>query len=171
VRKILIALFTLLFVLIGGVATQSALARPITATSLEFPATGTFSPGPGAPGVTFQGTVTVHSFGVQDGQLAVQGTLAATDGSLFSPFAVTIPAYATASDDAQTGCTVAITTGGTFIDAGFLVYIDGGTQVALNETDNPEAARELCRVVGTATRDPSDQQALARTLNRVLSTI
>ena len=162
-RKILLALFTLAFVLVGGVATQSALARPIAATPLEFPAAGTFSPGPGVPGVTFQGTVTVNSFGVQDGQLVVQGALAATDDSLFSPFAVTIPAYATASDEAQTGCSVVVTTGGTFID--------GGAKVTLTETDNPEAARELCRVVATSTRDPSDQQALARALNRVLSTI
>ena len=170
-RKTLLTLFTLAFVLVGGVATQSALAQPTAATPLEFPASGTFSPGPGVPGVDFQGTVAVHGFGVQDGQLAVQGALTANDDSLFSPFAVTIPAYATASNDAQTGCTVAITTGGTFIDTGFLVYIDGGTQVTLNETDHPEAARELCRVVATATRDPSDQQALARTLNRLLSTI
>jgi hypothetical protein len=170
-RKILLALFTLAFVLVGGVATQSALARPTAATPLEFPAAGTFSPGPGVPGVTFQATVTVNSFGVQDGQLVVQGALAATDDSLFSPFAVTIPAYATASDEAQSGCSVVVTTGGTFMDSGFLVYIDGGAKVTLTETDNPEAARELCRVVATSTRDPSDQQALARALNRVLSTI
>ena len=169
-RKILFALFTLLFVLVGGVATQSALARPIAGTSVEFPVTGTFSPGPGVPEEPFQGTVTVHSFGVQDGQLGVQGALAAADDSLFAPFAVTIPAYVTAFDDAQSGCTVVISTAGTFIDAGFLLYIDG-TQTTVSETDNPEVARELCRVVATATRDPADQLALARTLNRVLSTI
>jgi hypothetical protein len=170
-RKILLALFTLVFVLVGGVATQSALAQPAAATPLEFPVTGIFSPGEGVTGVAFQGTVTVHSFGVQDGQLAAQGALAATDDSLFSPFAVTIPAYATASDEAQSGCTAVITTGGTFIDAGFLVYIDGGAQVTLSETDDPEAARELCRAVATATRNPADQKALARTLNRVLGAI
>jgi hypothetical protein len=120
-------------------------------------------------GVSFQGAVTVNSFGVQDGQFAVQGALATADDSLFSPFAVTIPAYATASDDADSGCSVVITSGGSFIDAGFLVYIDGGAQVTLSEADDPEAARELCRAVATATRDPGDQQALARTLNRVLA--
>jgi hypothetical protein len=169
-RKLLLALFTLVFVLVGGVAAQSALARSL-ATPVEFPVTGTFSPAAGEAGVAFQGTVTVNSFGVQDGQLAVQGALAATDDSLFSPFAVTIPAYAAASDEAQSGCTVVITTGGAFIDAGFLVYIEGGAQVTLSETNNPEAARELCRVVATATRNPADQQALARTLNRVLGVI
>ena len=90
-RKILIAMFTLMFVLVGGVAAQSVLARPLDAGPLTFPVTGTFSPGYGVTGVAFQGTVTVQSFGVQDGQLAVQGALAATDDSLFSPFAVTIP--------------------------------------------------------------------------------
>jgi hypothetical protein len=170
-RKILIAMFTLMFMLVGGVAAQSVLARPLDSAPLTFPVTGTFSPGYGVTGVAFQGTVTVHSFGVQDGQLAVQGALAATDDSLFSPFAVTIPAYANVSDDAQSGCTVVITTGGTFIDAGFLVYIDGGAQVTLSETGDPQAARELCRVVATATRNSADQQALARTLNRVLGAI
>ena len=169
-RKILLTLFTLLFVLVSGVATQSALARPIASEPLEFSVSGTFSTGPGLPVEPFQGTVTVHSFSVQDGQLAVQGALAVADDSLFSPFAVTIPAYATASDDAQSGCTVVITTANAFIDAGFLAYIEGGAVAKLSEADNPEAAHELCRVVATATRDPSDQLALARTLNRVLST-
>jgi hypothetical protein len=168
-RKTLLALLTFAFVLVGGVATQSALARPLDAAPLRFPVTGTFSPGYGVSGVSFHGAVTVNGFGVQDGQFVVQGALATTDDSLFSPFAVTIPAYATASDDADSGCSVVITTGGTFIDAGFVVYIDGGAQVTLSEADDPEAARELCRVVATATRDPADQQALARTLNRVLA--
>jgi hypothetical protein len=170
-RRILLALFTLVFALVGGVATHTAFARPIAATPLELPVTGTFSPGYGMPGTAFKGTVTVHSFGVQDGQLAAQGALAATDDSLFSPFAVGISAYATASDDAQNGCTVVIATGGTFIDAGFLVFIDGGAQVTLSEAENPEAARELCRAVATATRNSADQQALARTLNQVLGAI
>jgi len=168
-RKTLLALLTFAFVLVSGVAAQSALARPLAAAPLQFAVTGTFSPGYGVEGVSFQGTVTVNSFGVQDGQFTVQGALAATDTSLFSPFAVTIPAYATASDDTDTGCTVVITSGGSFIDAGFLVYIDGGAQVTLSESADPEAAQELCRVVATATRNPADQQALARTLNRVLA--
>jgi hypothetical protein len=167
-RKILVALFALVFVLVGGVITRSALARPVGAAPLQFPVTGAFSPGYGVPGVAFQGTVAVHGFGVQDGQLAVLGALAATDDSLFSPVAVTISAHAAASEDAQSGCTVVITTGGTFIDAGFLVFIDGGARMTLSEADDPEAARELCRVVAAAARDPADQQALARTLNRVL---
>jgi|tagenome__1003787_1003787.scaffolds.fasta_scaffold20799054_1 hypothetical protein len=170
-RRILLVLFTFVFVLVGGVATQSAFARPLVGTPLELPVTGIFSPGYGVPGKAFQGTVTVDSFGVHDGQLAMQGALAATDDSLFSPFAVTISAYATASNDAQSGCTVVVTTGGTFIDASFLVFVDGGAQVTLAEANDPEAARELCRVVATAARDPADQQALARTLNRVLSAI
>jgi hypothetical protein len=170
-RRILLALFTLTFVLVGGVVTQSAFARPVGATALTFPVTGTFSTGSGVPGVAFAGTVTVNSFGVQDGQLTVQGALAAADDSLFSPFAVTIPAYATASEDPQSGCSIVITTGGAFIESGFLVYLDGGAQVTLSETSDPEAARELCQVVSTSARDPGDQQALARTLNRVLGAL
>jgi hypothetical protein len=168
-RKTLLTLLTFAFVLVGGVAAQSALARPVDSAPLQFPVTGIFSPVSGVNGVPFEGAVTVNSFGVQDGQLALQGALATTDDSLFSPFAVTIPAYATASDDADNGCTVVITSGGSFIDARFLVYIDGGAQVTLSEADDPDAARELCRVVATATRDQADQQALARTLNRVLA--
>jgi hypothetical protein len=170
-RKIFVALFALVFVLVFGVVTRSALARPVGAAPLEFPVTGTYSPGYGVPGVAFQGTVAVHDFAVQDALLAVRGALAATDDSLFSPFAVTVSAHAAASDDAQSGCTVVITTGGTFIDVGALVFIDGGARVTLSEVDDPEAARELCRVVAAADRNPADQQALARTLNRVLGAI
>jgi hypothetical protein len=38
----------------------------------------------------------------------------------------------------------------------------------LSESADPGAARELCRVVRTATRNSSDQGALARVLNKVL---
>jgi hypothetical protein len=168
-RKTLVTLLTVAFVLIGGVSAQNALARPLDAAPLQFTVTGLFSPSAGVDGVPFQGAVTVNRFGADDGQLVVQGALASSDDSLFSPFAVTIPAYATASDDAGSGCTVIITTGYSFIDASFLVAIDGGAQLTLSEAADPEAARELCRVVGTATRDPADQQSLARTLNRVLA--
>jgi hypothetical protein len=168
-RKTLLSLLTFAFLLIGGVATQSALARPLDAAPLQVTVTGLFSPEPGVNGKPFQGAVTVNRFGAEDGQLVIQGALAATDDSLFSPFAVTVPAYATASESADSGCAVVITTVETFISVGFLVAVHGGARVTLSEADDPEAARELCRVVSTATRDPADQQALARTLNRVLA--
>ena len=75
---------------------------------------------------------------------------------------------AQASDDAASGCTVDISTANAFIDASFIIFLDGA-RFALTESAEPDAARELCRVVQTATKDPADQSALARALNKVLT--
>jgi hypothetical protein len=164
-RRGVLVLFTLVFVMAGGVAAGSALARPVDPAPVQFPVTGTYSPGPGKPGVPLTGTVAVEGFVEQDGELAVQGTLTADQEGLFAPFTVTVSTHAVAADDPTSGCTVAVSTANAFVDAGFM----DGARLELSETADPEAARELCRVVQTATKDPADQRAIARGLNRVLA--
>ena len=85
----------------------------------------------------------------------------------FVPLPVTVVASATTSDDAGSGCTVQVSTANTFVDAGFIIFLTGA-EFALSERTEPGSARELCRVVQTAAKDPSDQSALARVLNKVL---
>lgn len=164
-RKVMFALFALTFLVLGGVGATTVLAKPVGAT-VQFDVTGTFSPGTGTEADLFDGAVTVESFVEQDGELAVQGTLTPTTEGLFSSLAVTIVASAVASEDAA-GCTVDITTVITPIDAGFVISLDSA-EFALDETAEPDAARELCRVVDTAAKDPANQRALARALNKVL---
>ena len=166
-RKIIFTFFALTFTLLGGVAATNALARPVNSAPVQFAVDGTFSTGAGEAGVPFQGTVTVARFVEQDGQLAVQGTLTGTGEAPFAPLAVTVIANAAASDDDAAGCTVAVSTVNTFIDAGFIIFLTGA-DLTLSESTEPSAARELCRVVQTATKDSSDQIALARALNKVL---
>jgi len=167
-RKIIFTFFALTFTLLTGVAAASALAKPVEDPApVQFAVAGTFSNRPGEAGAPFHGTVTVARFVEQDGQLAVQGTLAGTEEEPFAPVAVTIVANATASDDADTGCTVHVGTANTFIDAGFIIFLTGAG-FTLSESTEPGAARELCRVVQTATKDSSDQSPLARALNKVL---
>jgi hypothetical protein len=166
-RKIIFTFFAVTFAVLSGVAATTALARPVDPAPVQFAVDGTFSTGPGEAGVPFQGTVTVARFVEQDGQLAVEGTLAGTEEGLFVPFAVTVVANATASDDAASGCTVQVGTANTFVDAGFIIFLSGAG-FTLSESTEAGAARELCRVVQTATRDSSDQSALARALNKVL---
>ncbi len=165
-RKIMFALFAITFTVLGGVGATSVLAKPVGPTPVQFPVDGTFSPATGAAGIPFAGTVTVESFVVQEGQLAVQGTLTGPEG-LFAPLAVTVFASALASDDAGSGCTVDVSTANAFIDARFIIFLTGA-RFALSETAEPDAARELCRAVQTAAKDSADQSALARALNKVL---
>jgi hypothetical protein len=166
-RKGVLVLFTLIFVTAGGIVAGNALARPVDPAPVRFPVTGTFSAGPGVPGAPFAGTVTVDGFLEQDGQLAVRGTLTADQEALFAPFTVTVFALAAATDDPASGCTVAVSTIDAFIDAGFIVVL-AGARLELSESADPDAARELCRVVQTASKEPADLRALARGLNRVL---
>lgn len=166
-RKIMVALFAVTFTVLGGVGATSVLAKPVGAAPVQFPVDGTFSAGPGNAGVPFPGTVAVESFVVEDGQLAVQGTLTGPEEGLFAPLAVTVVASAVASDDAGSGCTVDVSTSNAFIDTRFIIFLTGA-RFTLGETAEPDAARELCRVVQTTAKDPADQNALARALNRVL---
>ncbi len=166
-RKIIFTFFAMTFLLLSGVAATTVLAKPVDSTPVRFLVDGTFSAGPAEAGTPFRGAVTVTRFLEQDGQLAVQGTLAGAEQGPFPPLAVTIVATATASDDAESGCTVQVGTVNTFIDAGFIIFLTGAG-FTLSETAEPDAARELCRAVQTATKDSSDQSALARALNKVL---
>jgi len=166
-RKIIFTFFAMTFALLSAVAATNAMAKPVDSAPVQFPVSGTVSTGPGEPGVPFQGTVTVARFVEQDGQLAVEGTLAGTDEEAFAPLAVTVIANAAASDGGGSGCTVRVDTVSTFIDAGLIVFLTGAG-FTLDENTEPGAARELCRVVQTATKSSSDQSALARALNKVL---
>jgi hypothetical protein len=166
-RKIFFTFFAMTFALMSGVAATNALAKPVGSGPVQFAVDGTFSSGPGEAGVPFPGTVTVARFVEQDGQLAVEGTLAGPEGGPFAPLTVTVIAGATATDDAESGCTVRLDTANTFVQAGFIVFLTG-SGFTLSESADPGAARELCRVVRTAARDSSDQGALARVLNKVL---
>jgi hypothetical protein len=166
-RKMIFTFFAMTFAVLSTVAATTALAKPVATAAVRFPVDGTFSTGPGEAGAPFEGTVTVARFVVQDGQLAVQGTLTGTDDGPFAPVAVTVIANASASDGDGSGCTVRVDTANTFVDAGFIIFLTGAG-FTLSEDTEPGAARELCRVVQTATKDSSDQSALARALNKVL---
>ena len=166
-RKIIFAIFAITFTVLGGVGATTVLAKPVDPAPIQVPVEGTFSPLPGETAVPFPGTVTVESFVEQDGQLAVQGTLTSAKEGLFAPLEVTVPAFAVASEDASAGCTVDISTANAFIEPGFIIFLNG-TGFTLSASDQPDAARELCRVVQTAARNPADQSAVARALNKVL---
>ena len=167
-RKIIFAVWTILCTLVSGVVAASAMAKPLDPAPVQFAVTGTFSAGPGEAGESLAGTVTIDRFVEQDEELAVQGTLAARDEGLFTPLAVTVFASARASDDDASGCTVDISTANAYIDPSCILVL-AGASFALTESAEPDAARELCRVVQTATKDPADQSALARALNKVLT--
>jgi hypothetical protein len=166
-RKSIFAVLTAMFVALSGMVAASVLAKPVPAAPVTFPVGGTFSTTEGEEGVPFTGTVTVDSFVEQEGELAVQGTLAVADDALFAPLPITIAASARASDDTGSGCVVDISTANFFDDSDFIIFLDGAG-FTLSGSAEPEVARELCRVVRTATRDPADQSALARALNKVL---
>jgi hypothetical protein len=166
-RKTLLALSTGMFLVFGGVAAATVSAQPVAPETVQFSVDGTVSSAPGEAGVPFNGTVAVNSFIEQDGELAVQGRLTSTDEGPFAPLDVTVSALAQAFDDAGDGCTVHISTANAFVDSVVIVFLNGA-QFRLSEGAEPGAARELCRVVQTATKDPADQQAIARALNKVL---
>jgi hypothetical protein len=167
-RKGIFAFFSAMFVLAGGVVAASAIAKPVAPAPLQFPVSGTYSAGPGEAATPFSGVITVDRFVEEEAELTLQGTLAPNDTALFDPTAITVSALAQASEDGTVGCTVAVSTANAFIDPSFVVFVDGA-QFSLTESGEPDAAHELCRVVQTATKDPADQSALARALNRVLA--
>jgi hypothetical protein len=165
-RKVIFAIFAITFTVLGGVGATSVLARPVNPAPIQLPVEGTFSTGPGEAAVSFRGTVAVESFVEQDGELAVQGTLTSAEG-LFAPLAVTVFAFAAATEGAESGCTVDISTANAFIDPSFIIFLTGA-RFTLSESAEPDSARELCRVVQTAAKNSADQSALARALNKVL---
>jgi hypothetical protein len=154
-------------VVVGGTAHGKPAGQD--AVTVSVPVTGTFTPPLTTGTVPFTGTLTVERFlAGSDGQLAVAGTLAADAGGPFEPLAVTVVAFASASfDEATGGCPVVIGLTSTLVQQGFLLFLDG-TSFDIDGVAAPDLSQELCRVVRAVDKDPGDQAAVARALNRVL---
>jgi len=162
-RKVIIALGV---VLVAVLAVGTAAAKPGGGggTPVVVPLTGTFTTlGIKVP---FSGTLTVDRFAVADDQLVVEGELAATDG-LFAPSVVTVVAVARPSADPATGdCAVEIQLVSTILlDSSFVELGDTSTAFPLG---GPGSGPDLCGVVKATDRDPLDQAAVARALNKAL---
>lgn len=159
-RKVVIALGV---VLVAVFAVGTAAAKPHGGGPVTVPVTGTFtSLGVRVP---FSGALNVDRFGEVDGQLVVEGVLAADDG-LFEPATVTVVAVATPSTDPLTGdCTVRIGMVSTIAVAEAAV-----TELAdpTFELGGPGSGLDMCGVVKASDKDPGDQAAIARALNRAL---
>jgi hypothetical protein len=160
-RKVVIALGVVL-VAVFAVGTAGAKSHgsggPVTV-----PMTGTFtSLGIAVP---FSGVLTANHFAEVDGQLVVEGLLAADDG-LFEPVTVTVVAVATPSADPATGdCAVTIGMVNT-------IAVGDAAAVALAdptfELGGPGSGLDVCGVLKASDKDPGDQAAIARALNRAL---
>jgi hypothetical protein len=160
-RKVVIALGV---VLVAVLAVGTAAAKPHgSGGPVAVPATGTFtSVGIAVP---FSGALTVDRFGEVDEQLVVEGVLAADDG-LFEPLAVTVVAVAAPSTDPATGeCTVEIGMVNTIAvaDSAFVELAD-----PTFELGGSGSAPDVCGVVKASDKNPGDQGAIARALNRAL---
>jgi len=160
-RKVVIALGVML---VAVFAVGTAAAKPHgSGDPVTVPMTGTFtSLGIAVP---FSGMLTVDQFGEVDGQLVVEGLLAADDG-LFEPVPVTVVAVATPSTDPTTGdCTVTVGMVNTIAvgDAAVVELAD-----PTFELGGPGSGLDVCGVVKASDKDPGDQAAIARALNRAL---
>ena len=160
-RKVVIALGV---VLIAVFAVGTAAAKPHGGGApVTVPVGGTFSSlGIAVP---FSGVLTVDRFGEADGQLVVDGVLAADDG-LFESVAVTVVAVATPSTDPATSdCTVTIGMVNTILvgDAAVVELADPTFEIG-----GPGPGLDVCAVVKASDKDPADQGATARALNRAL---
>jgi hypothetical protein len=160
-RKLVIALGVVLAALVT-VGTAAAKSRgdgePVTV-----PAAGTFTTlGVKVP---FSGELAVSRFGAIDNQLVVEGELTADD-DLFEPLAVAVVAVASSSADPTTGdCTVRIGMVNTITVAASAVV-----ELAdpIFELGGPGSGQEVCGVLRATDKDPFDQAAVARALNRAL---
>ena len=160
-RKVVVALGV---VLVAVFAVGTAAAKPHTGGApVTVPVTGTFtSLGIAVP---FLGGLTVDRFGEVDGQLVVEGVLAADDG-LFEPATVTVVAVAAPSRDPATSeCTVGIGMVNTIAvgDAAVVELADPTFEVG-----GPGSGLDVCGVLKASDKDPADQGAIARALNRAL---
>jgi hypothetical protein len=162
-RKVVIALGV---VLVAVLAVGTAAAKPHGGgggATVTVPVAGTFtSLGIQVP---FSGALVVDRFDVVDNQLVVEGELTAGDG-LFEPLAVSVVAVAAPSADPATGaCTVRI---------GMVSTIGVGASAVVELADptfelgGPGSGQEVCGVLKASDKDPFDQQAIARALNRAL---
>jgi hypothetical protein len=157
---------TVVAALIGGTAYGKQPGQG--AVTVSIPVTGTFTPSPGTGTVPFTGTLTVDRFAVTDGQLAIEGVLAAGEGGPFEPLPVTVVALASAAFDATTGgCTVTIGTVSTLVQQEFLLFVEG-TSFEIGEVVEADLSQELCRVVRAVDKDPANQGDVARALNKAL---
>lgn len=160
-RKVVIALGV---VLVAVLAVGTAAAKPRGGGEpVTVPVTGTFT----TLGiqVQFSGELVVDRFGAVDNQLVVEGELIADD-ELFEPVAVAVVAVASPSADAATrDCTVRIGMVSTIaVGASSVVELADPTF----ELGGTGSGLELCGVVRVSDRDPFDQDAIARALNRAL---
>ena len=160
-RKVVIALGV---VLVAVFAVGTAAAKPHGGGApVTVSVGGTFSSlGIAVP---FSGALTVDRFGEVDGQLVVEGVLAAEDG-LFESVTVTVVAVATPSTDPTTGeCTVGI---------GMVTTIAVGDAAVVEladptfEVGGSESGLDVCGVVKASDKNPADQAVIARALNRAL---
>jgi hypothetical protein len=163
-RKVVIALGV---VLVAVLAVGTAAAKPHGGgggggAPMTVPVAGTFtSLGIQVP---FSGALAVDRFDVVDNQLAVEGELTAGDG-LFEPLAVSVVAVAAPSADPATGaCTVRIGMVGT-IEVGASAVVELADPAF--ELGGP-GGEEVCGVLKASDKDPFDQHAIARALNRAL---
>jgi hypothetical protein len=157
---------TVVATLIGGTAYGKQPGQG--AVTVSVPVTGTFTPPLSTETVPFTGTLTVDRFAVTDGQLAIDGLLAADEGGPFGSLAVTVVALASAAFDAAAdGCTVTIGTVSTLVQQEFLLFLEG-TSFGIGEVVEADLSQELCRVVRAVDNGPANQAEIARTLNRVL---
>jgi hypothetical protein len=161
-RKVVIALGV---VLVAVLAVGTAAAKPHGGgggAPVTVPVAGTFtSLGIQVP---FSGALVVDRFDVVDTQLVVEGELTAGDG-LFEPLAVSVVAVAAPSADPATGaCSVRI---------GMVSTIELGASAVVELADptfelGGPGGEEVCGVVKASDKDPFDQHAIARALNRAL---
>ena len=161
-RKVVIVLGVVLTALLA-VGTAAAKPRGGGGAPVTVPVAGTFtSLGIQVP---FSGELTVNRFDAVDDQLVVEGELTADD-ELFEPLAIAVVAVASPSADAATGdCTVRV---------GMVSTIGVGASAVVELADptfelgGPGTGLEVCGVVKVSDKDPFDQDALARALNRAL---
>jgi hypothetical protein len=162
------AILTLVAVTLGvALVVGTAGAKPPGdgGTAVSAPVTGTFTPSLGAETIPFTGTLTVDRFTEADGQLVLEGELAADPAGPSEPLALTVVAVASASfDEATGGCTVVVGTASTLVQRDFLLFLEGTTF----QLGDSGSSQDLCRVVRAVDRDPADQGAIARALNKAL---
>lgn len=161
-RRVVIAV-TVVLVAVLAVGTAAAKPRGGGGDPVTVPVAGTFTTlGIQVP---FSGELTVNRFDAVDDQLVVEGELTADD-EVFEPLAVTVVAVASPSADAATGdCAVRV---------GMVSIIGVGASAVVELADptfelgGPGTGPEVCGVVKASDKDPFDQDALARALNRAL---
>lgn len=162
-RKVVIA-FGVVLVAVLTVGTVAAKPHGGGSTPVVFRLAGSFT----ALGieVPFSGTLTVDRFALADDQLVVEGDLAAADG-LFAPAEVTVVAHASPSADPAAGdCTVEIELVSTILLGDTFVTLEGASTAF--QLGGADSGGDLCGVVKASDKDPLDQAAIARALNRAL---